>query len=154
MPARFARTSDRLGPACGSGPLVQRPVLDVADAIPRVTANSRRSGTGTCLPPLVERLDRQVEVPGEFLDPDKRRKTTDVLEHRALAQAEPAEALAAPGDAADTAVPEVPEPLPEAKAVKVPVAGSIVTHFGKRMAAQVLAPDCHRGSGGVRSGRQ
>jgi hypothetical protein len=38
-----------------------------------------------------------------------------MLERRAIARVEPAEALAAPGDAA---VQEAPEPVPEAKAVK------------------------------------
>ncbi|MFI1393155.1 hypothetical protein [Streptomyces griseoaurantiacus] len=46
-----------------------------------------------------------------------------VLERRAIARVELAEALAAPGDAADAAVQEAPEPVPAAKAVKVPVAG-------------------------------
>ncbi|MGW7410625.1 hypothetical protein ACWGI9_44380 [Streptomyces sp. NPDC054833] len=67
-----------------------------------------------------------------------------VLERRAIARAELAEALAAPGDAADAAVQEAPDPVPEARAVKVPVAGSIVPHFGEGMTVQALAPDYRR----------
>jgi hypothetical protein len=67
-----------------------------------------------------------------------------VLERRAIARVELAEALAAPGDAADAAVQKAPEPVPEAKAVKVPVAGSIVPHFGEGMTVQALAPDYRR----------
>ncbi|SCG12730.1 hypothetical protein GA0115260_1196911, partial [Streptomyces sp. MnatMP-M27] len=52
----------------------------------------------------------------------RRRRTGSevMLERRAIARVELAEALAAPGDAADTAVQEAPEPepVPEAKAVK------------------------------------
>lgn len=65
-----------------------------------------------------------------------------VLERRAIARVELAEALAAPGDAADAAVQKAP--VPEAKAVKVPVAGSIVPHFGEGMTVQALAPDYRR----------
>ncbi|MER8062596.1 MULTISPECIES: hypothetical protein [unclassified Streptomyces] len=69
-----------------------------------------------------------------------------VLERRAIARAELAEALAAPGDAADAAVQEALEavPLPEAKAVKVPIAGSIVPHVGEGMTVEVLAPGYRR----------
>ncbi|GAA3815004.1 hypothetical protein ACFQ0G_00425 [Streptomyces chiangmaiensis] len=67
-----------------------------------------------------------------------------VLERRAIARVELAEALAAPGDAADAAVQEVPEPVPAAEAVKVPVAGSIVPHFAEEMTVQALAPDYRR----------
>lgn len=65
-----------------------------------------------------------------------------VLERRLIAKAELAEALAAPGDAADEAVPEVPQP--EAEAVKVPVAGSIVPRWREGATAEVLAPDYRR----------
>ncbi|WP_216825569.1 hypothetical protein [Streptomyces sp. P3] len=67
-----------------------------------------------------------------------------VLERRAIARAELAEALAAPGDAADAAVREAPEPVPETTAVKVPVAGSIVPHFGEGTTVEALAPDYRR----------
>jgi hypothetical protein len=67
-----------------------------------------------------------------------------VLERRAIARAELAEALAAPGDGADAAVQEAPDPVPEARAVKVPVAGSIVPHFGEGMTVEALAPDYRR----------
>ncbi len=72
-----------------------------------------------------------------------------VWERRAIARVELAEALAAPGDAADAAVQETPEPVPTAKAMKVPVAGSIVPHFGEPyfgegMTVQALAPDYRR----------
>ncbi|MFE2520976.1 hypothetical protein [Streptomyces mirabilis] len=67
-----------------------------------------------------------------------------VLERRAIARVELAEALAAPADAADAATQEAPEPVPAAKAVKVPVAGSIVPHFGEGMTVEALAPDYRR----------
>ncbi|MGW0994218.1 hypothetical protein ACWD5V_13045 [Streptomyces sp. NPDC002523] len=67
-----------------------------------------------------------------------------VLEHRAIARVELAEALSARDDAADTAVREAPEPVPAAKAVSVPVAGSIVPHFGEGMTVEMLAPDHRR----------
>jgi hypothetical protein len=41
-------------------------------------------------------------------------------------------------------VQEAPEPVPTAKAVKVPVAGSIVPHFGEGMTVEALAPDYRR----------
>ncbi|WP_405954921.1 hypothetical protein [Streptomyces phaeochromogenes] len=63
-----------------------------------------------------------------------------VLERRAIARVELAEALAAPGDAAEAAVQEAPEPVTAAKAVKVPVAGSIVPHFGEGTTVESLAP--------------
>lgn len=56
---------------------------------------------------------------------------------------ERAKALAAPGDAADVAVPEAREPVP-AKAVKVPVARPIVPHFGAGMTVEALALDYRR----------
>ncbi|MGW3209171.1 hypothetical protein [Streptomyces sp. NPDC001135] len=61
-----------------------------------------------------------------------------------IARGELAEALAAPGDAADAAVQEAPGPVRVAKAVKVPVAGSTVPHFGEGMTLEALAPDCRR----------
>jgi hypothetical protein len=67
-----------------------------------------------------------------------------LLERRVIARVELAEALAAPGDAADAVVQEAPEPVPAAKAVKVPVAGSIVPHFGEGMTVEALAPDYRR----------
>ncbi|MFF3879139.1 hypothetical protein [Streptomyces sp. NPDC001978] len=67
-----------------------------------------------------------------------------VLERRAIARVELAETLAAPGDTADAVVQEAPEPVPAAKAVKVPVAGSIVPHFGEGMTVEALAPDYRR----------
>lgn len=72
-----------------------------------------------------------------------------VLERRVIARVELAEALAAPGDAADAAeeAPEQePVPMSATRAVKVPVAGSIVPHFGEGMTVQALAPDCQVGS--------
>ncbi|MEU6261498.1 hypothetical protein [Streptomyces sp. NPDC047043] len=65
-----------------------------------------------------------------------------VLERRLIAKAELAEALAGPGDAADEAVLEVPEPA--AEVVKVPVAGSIVPRRREGATAEVLAPDYRR----------
>ncbi|WP_242434323.1 hypothetical protein [Streptomyces sp. CB01580] len=68
-----------------------------------------------------------------------------VLDRRVIARVELAEALAAPGDAADPAVQEAPEPVPAAKAVKAPVAGSIVPHFGEGMTVEkALAADYRR----------
>ncbi|WP_409467248.1 hypothetical protein [Streptomyces sp. HC307] len=67
-----------------------------------------------------------------------------VLERRAIARVELAEALAAPGDAVDAAVEEAPEPVPVAKVVRVPVAGSIVSHFADGMTVEALAPDYRR----------
>lgn len=67
-----------------------------------------------------------------------------VLERRVIARVELADALAAPGDAVDAAVLEAPESVPAAKAVKVPVAGSIVPHFGEGMTLEALAPDYRR----------
>lgn len=64
-----------------------------------------------------------------------------VLERRAIARVELAQALAASGDAADTAVQEAPEAVPAAKAVKVPVPGSTVPHFGEGMTVEALAPE-------------
>lgn len=54
--------------------LVQKPVLNIADEVPDVTADPHRGGTDAFLTPLVERLHRQVEVLGELLDPDQRRE--------------------------------------------------------------------------------
>ncbi|MFE4415997.1 hypothetical protein [Streptomyces sp. NPDC056821] len=67
-----------------------------------------------------------------------------VLERRAIARVELAEARAAPGAAADTGVQEAPEPVPAAKAVRVPVAGSVVPHYGEGMTVEALAPDYRR----------
>jgi hypothetical protein len=77
-----------------------------------------------------------------------------VLERRVIARVELAEALAAPGDAAGAAVQEAPEPVTAAKAVKVPVAGSIVPHFGEGMTVESLAPDYRRIVELVESGPQ
>ncbi|MFF0795173.1 hypothetical protein [Streptomyces spiralis] len=79
-----------------------------------------------------------------------------VLERRVIARVELAEALAAPGDAAEAAVQEAPEPVTAAKgkAVKVPVAGSIVPHFGEGMTVESLAPDYRRIVELVESGPQ
>ncbi|MEV5877450.1 hypothetical protein AB0L75_25140 [Streptomyces sp. NPDC052101] len=67
-----------------------------------------------------------------------------VLEQRVIARVELAEALAAPGDAADAAVQEAPEPVPAVKVVKVLVAGSIVPRFGEGVMVEALAPDYRR----------
>lgn len=67
-----------------------------------------------------------------------------VLERRVIAGAELAEALSAGGVVTDVAVQVVPEAMPVATAVKVPVAGSIVPRFAEGMTLQVLAPDYRR----------
>jgi hypothetical protein len=68
-----------------------------------------------------------------------------ILERRVIARTELAEALACPGDAADAAEQEAPEqPVPVVEAVKAPVAGSIVPHFGEGMRGQALAPEYRR----------
>jgi hypothetical protein len=77
-------------------------------------------------------------------DPGRTRRGRGGVGTPAIARAELAEALAAPGDAADAAVQEAPEPVPEARAVKVPVTGSIVPHFGEGMTVEALAPDYRR----------
>jgi hypothetical protein len=67
-----------------------------------------------------------------------------VLDRRSIARAELVEALSAPGVAAHVPVLEAEGPVPMAKAVKVPAAGSIVPRRGEGMRVEVLAPDYRR----------
>ncbi|MGW1616810.1 hypothetical protein ACWCQZ_46985 [Streptomyces sp. NPDC002285] len=67
-----------------------------------------------------------------------------VLERRVIARVELAEALAAPGAAADASAQEVAVPVPSAGAARVPVSGSAVQGWRERMTAVALAPDYRR----------
>ncbi|WP_149831031.1 hypothetical protein [Streptomyces tailanensis] len=94
---------------------------------------------GSLLPTVVEELQAEADrILAELAAAEA------VLERRVIARAELAEALAAPGVAAEAAVEEVTEPVPAAMAAKVPVAGSIVPHFREGMTVEALAPDYRR----------
>jgi hypothetical protein len=99
---------------------------------------------------LLEEREAAVRVRVEELQAEADRILSElaaaeaVLERRVIARMELAEALAAPGDGADAAVPEASEPVQEAKAVKIPVAGALVPHLGEGMAVEALAPGYRR----------
>jgi hypothetical protein len=80
-----------------------------------------------------------------------------VLERRAIARAELAEALAAPEPDAG----EPPRPVPVPGAVRIPVAGSMVPYWREGLSVDALAPDYQRlvgvleteaGGAGLRAG--
>ncbi|MCX4455733.1 hypothetical protein OOK58_27540 [Streptomyces sp. NBC_01728] len=99
---------------------------------------------------LLEEREKAARVRAEELQGEADRILAElaeaeaVLERRVIARVELAEALAAPGAAADASAQEAAAPVPPAGAARVPVSGSVVQRWREGMTAVALAPDYRR----------